>query len=79
MMNGARTPANAAQQQFAELAAQYESIAASIDKTKPPPIEALVTLTFLRVQMVDMKLDMLAIAAGAAKDPASRIVVPGRQ
>lgn len=79
MMNGA-TPAAVRDipAQFAAIAAQYEEIAATC-KDKAPDGAALILLTFLRVQMVDMKLDMLAMRIGAATDPnKSRIVVPGR-
>ncbi len=64
--------------QFAEVAAAYEGMAKSLDPTKPPPIEAVIMMTFLRVQMVDLKLDMLAIKSGAARDTnAPRIITPG--
>ncbi len=64
---------------FAELAAQYQAIAATFDPSKPPPTEGVVALTFIRVQMLDLKFDMLAIKLGAARDAnAPRIVVPGR-
>ncbi len=79
VLNGAASAAlpPTVPEQFEALKAQYDQIVASIDPAKGPPIEAIVMLTFVRVQMLDLKFDMLAMAMGKATDPARRIVVPG--
>ncbi len=67
------------EQQFMALGAKYNEIASTLDPTKEPETSVVTMLSFLRLQMLDLKFDMLAIRLGAAQDPNKpRIVVPGR-
>ena len=64
-------------QQFAALAAQYEATVARIGETGQPTPLDIAMLTFVRVQMLDLKIDLLAVRLGAAADPNKpRLIVP---